>query len=138
MIADRFDYDEMARRSLGVHWDARTGPERQEFVAAFRQFVSGVYFKRIQGYNREQIRYLNERLDGNFAEVRTMLVSQKLELPVNYYLLNTTGDWRVFDVVVDGVSLVSNFRGQFNRIIRSSSYQALLEKLRSGKRDLQS
>lgn len=130
VIGARFDYDEMAKRSLGAHWSKRSEKERKEFVEAFKTFLSNSYADRILGYSGEQVQYLNERLEEDSAEVRTKMVSTKTEIPLNYRLLNKGGEWRVYDVVVDGISLVSNYRGQFNRIIRSSSFEDLVEKLR--------
>jgi phospholipid transport system substrate-binding protein len=131
VISARFNYDEMARRSLGAHWQSRNDREKEQFVEAFRNFLCSVYFSRVQQYSGEQIEFLSETAEDGYTEVRTRLVSAKHEIPVNYRLVHTSGDWRVYDVVVDGVSLVGNFRGQFNRIIRSSSYEDLIERLRN-------
>jgi len=130
VIGDRFNYDEMARRSLGAQWNKLSDKERQEFVDLFKGLLSGSYADKIDGYSGEQVHYLNERLEADYAEVRTKVASDKTEIPLDYRLLNKSGDWRVYDVVVDGVSLVNNYRSQFTKIIRESSYADLLEKLR--------
>jgi phospholipid transport system substrate-binding protein len=130
VIGDRFNYDEMARRSLGTQWNKLSDKERQEFVDLFKGLLSGSYVDKIEGYSGEQVHYLNERLEADYAEVRTKVASDKTEIPLDYRLLNKSGDWRVYDVVVDGVSLVNNYRSQFTKIIRESSYADLLEKLR--------
>jgi phospholipid transport system substrate-binding protein len=130
VIGDRFNYDEMARRSLGAQWNKLSDKERQEFVGLFKGLLSGSYVDKIEGYSGEQVHYLNERLEADYAEVRTKVASDKTEIPLDYRLLNKSGDWRVYDVVVDGVSLVNNYRSQFTKIIRESSYADLLEKLR--------
>jgi phospholipid transport system substrate-binding protein len=130
VIGDRFNYDEMARRSLGAQWNKLSDKERQEFVDLFKGLLSGSYVDKIEGYSGEQVHYLNERLEADYAEVRTKVASDKTEIPLDYRLLNKSGDWRVYDVVVDGVSLVNNYRSQFTKIIRESSYADLLEKLR--------
>lgn len=130
VIGDRFNYDEMARRSLGAQWNKLSDKERQEFVDLFKGLLSGSYVDKIEGYSGEQVQYLNERLEADYAEVRTKVASDKTEIPLDYRLLNKSGDWRVYDVVVDGVSLVNNYRSQFTKIIRESSYADLLEKLR--------
>jgi phospholipid transport system substrate-binding protein len=130
VIGDRFNYDEMARRSLGAQWNKLSDKERQEFVDLFKGLLSGSYVDKIEGYSGEQVHYLNERLEAEYAEVRTKVASDKTEIPLDYRLLNKSGDWRVYDVVVDGVSLVNNYRSQFTKIIRESSYADLLEKLR--------
>jgi len=130
VLAERFSYAEMAKRSLGAHWGGLTDPEREAFVALFQRLLVKTYVHTIEGYAGEQVRYLGERVAEDFAEVRTRIVSAKVDIPVDYRLLRTSGDWRVYDVVVDGVSLVNNYRGQFARILRSSSYADLVEQLR--------
>jgi len=129
-IGNRFSYAEMAKRSLGDHWRGLTDPEREEFVALFQRLLSKTYARTIEGYAGEQVQYLGERVAEDFAEVRTKIVSAKVQIPVDYRLLLMAGDWRGYDIVVDGVSLVRNYRGQFSRILRSSSYAELLEHLR--------
>lgn len=129
-IGDRFNYEEMARRALGAQWNKLSDGERREFVDLFKRLLSGSYSDKIEGYSGEQVHYLNERQEDEYAEVRTKVASDKTEIPLDYRLLNKSGDWRVYDVVVDGVSLVNNYRSQFTKIIRDSSYADLLEKLR--------
>lgn len=130
-IGERFSYEEMAKRSLGAQWSKLNDNQRQEFVGLFRQLLTNSYIGKIEGYSGEQIHYLNERLQDGYAEVRTKVSSGKAEIPLDYRLLNKSGDWRVYDVVVDGVSLVSNYRGQFAKVLRTSSYEDLVEKLRN-------
>ena len=130
VIGDRFNYEEMSRRALGAQWNKLSDKEREEFVDLFKGLLSGTYADKIEGYSGEQVHYLNERLEADYAEVRTKVATDKTEIPLDYRLLNKSGDWRVYDVVVDGVSLVNNYRSQFTKIIRESSYADLLEKLR--------
>ena len=130
VIGDRFNYEEMSRRALGAQWNKLSDKERQEFVDLFKRLLSSSYADKIEGYSGEQVHYLNERLEAEYAEVRTKVASDKTEIPLDYRLLNKSGNWRVYDVVVDGVSLVNNYRSQFTKIIRESSYADLLEKLR--------
>lgn len=131
IVGQRFSYEEMAKRTLGKQWGKLSQAEKREFVALFQRFLSSSYAGKIDGYAGEQVQYLGERIKGNFAEVRTKVVSEKLEIPLDYRLLKNSDNWRVYDVIVDGISLVKNFRGQFARIIKSSSYKDLVEKLRS-------
>jgi phospholipid transport system substrate-binding protein len=130
VIGNRFSYEEMAKRSLGARWKELNEAERKEFVELFQRLLSKSYAGKIEGYSGEQIQYLNERHAEEYAEVRTKIVSGKVEIPLDYRLLQIAGDWRVYDVVVDGVSLVNNYRGQFTKIIRESSYKGLVEQLR--------
>ena len=130
VAATRFSYAEMAKRSLGAHWRELSDAEREEFVALFHRLLVKTYARTIEGYAGQQVQYLGERGAEDFAEVRTRIVSDKVETPVDFRLLRMRGDWWVYDVVVDGVSVVSNYRGQFARILRSSSYTDLVEQLR--------
>jgi phospholipid transport system substrate-binding protein len=130
VIGARFNYEEMSKRSLSAQWTKLSDDERKEFVDLFRALLINTYADKIENYSGEPIQYLNERQQEGYAEVKTKAVSGKAEIPLDYRLLNKSGDWRVYDVVVDGVSLVNNYRGQFSKIIHSSSYADLLEKLK--------
>lgn len=130
VVAERFSYAEMAKRSLGAHWRELTDAEREEFTALFQRLLVKAYARTIEGYAGQQVQYVGERRAEDFAEVRTRIVSDKVEAPVDFRLLRMRGEWWVYDVVVDGVSVVSNYRGQFARILRSSSYADLVEQLR--------
>ncbi len=136
VIGERFSYEEMSKRALGAQWNKINDAQRKEFVTLFQRHLANAYAGKIEGYKGEQIRFLNEREEQGYAEVRSKIVTEKVEIPLDYRLINRSGDWRVYDVVVDGVSLVNNYRGQFNRIIRSSSYEDLVEKLRKKSEDL--
>jgi phospholipid transport system substrate-binding protein len=131
VVEARFDYQEMSRRALGAPWNTLSDQERQEFVTLFRTLLTNSYADKIETYSGEGVQYLNERLmDKDYAEVRTKVLSGKTEIPLDYRLINKANDWRVYDVVVDGVSLVNNYRGQFAKIIKSSSFAELVEQLR--------
>jgi phospholipid transport system substrate-binding protein len=130
IIASHFDYTEMSKRALATHWVPLTTGERAEFVELFKSFLSDRYAEKIEGYSGEQISYLSERIEGNYAEVRTELRSSKVEIPMDYRLFSKEGRWHAYDIIVDGVSLVKNYRSQFEKIIRTSSYQELVRRLR--------
>ena len=130
-IADsRFDYGEMAKRSLGGQWDKLGARDRQEFVDLFTELLTTTYAERIHAYSDEEVTFLSERLEGDHAEVKTVMVGKKTETLLDYRLMKKNDDWKAYDVVVDGISLVSNYRGQFTAILRSSSYEHLVEILR--------
>ena len=130
VIAGRFDYAEMSKRTLAAHWTPLTNDQRAEFVELFKAFLSDRYAGKIEGYAGEKTEYLSERLEGPYAEVRTRLVSSKVEIPMDYRLMNKAGRWYAYDVIADGVSLVKNYRSQFDKIIRSDSYEELVKRLR--------
>lgn len=130
VVGARFDYQEMSRRALGAPWNTLSDQEKQEFVALFRTLLTSSYADKIETYSGEGVQYLNERTEKEYAEVRTKVLSGKTEIPLDYRLINKSEDWRVYDVVVDGVSLVNNYRGQFTKILRASSYSDLVDQLR--------
>ena len=129
-IVRRFDYREMSKRTLGSHWSRLTDAEREEFVDVFKSFLSDRYAGKIEGYSGEKVHYLSERREGQYAEVRTKLVTNKVEIPMDYRLIEKEGRWYAYDIVADGVSLVKNYRSQFDKIIRSESYEELTKRLR--------
>ncbi len=130
VVGARFDYHEMSRRALGAPWNQLSDQEKQEFVGLFRTLLTNSYADKIEAYSGEGVQYLNERTEKDYAEVRTKVLSGKTEIPLDYRLIQKSEDWRVYDVVVDGVSLVNNYRGQFTKILRTSSYADLVEQLR--------
>ena len=130
IIGKRFDYREMGKRTLGKHWREFSETDQEEFVRLFQRFLSRTYAGNVDGYSGEQVQYLKERRKGNFAEVQTAVTSDKSTASIAYRLLKRSNTWKVYDVVIDGVSLVKNFRSQFGRIIEAESVKGLFEKLR--------
>ena len=130
IVGGRFDYQEMSRRSLGAPWNQLSDKDKQEFVDLFRTLLTNTYADRVENYSGEGVHYVNERTEKDYAEVRTKILSGKTEIPMDYRLINKNSDWHVYDVVVDGVSLVNNYRGQFSKILRTSSYPELVDQLR--------
>lgn len=127
-----FDYAEMARRSLGRHWKERSPAERKEFVQLFETLLENSYAGKIESYNQEKIVYLKESVEGEYAEVKSKVVTARRdEFTLDYRLLDKGGKRMVYDVVIEGVSLVSNYRTQFNKIITSQGYNELVKKLRT-------
>ena len=130
-IADvRFDYGEMAKRSLGGQWDKLEERQRQEFVSLFTEFLTATYVEQMHAYSGEEVAFLNEQLEGNHAEVKSIMVGKKTEIPMDYRLMKKGDDWKAYDVLIDGISLVQNYRGQFAAILRASSYEHLVQMLR--------
>ncbi len=125
----RFDYEEMAQRAL-PNWQSLSAGQRREFVSLFAELLEASYADKLMKYSGEKVAYVGESGDGERAEVRTLLVRKNDRIPMNYRLLNTSG-WAVYDVVIEGVSLVNNYRSQFSRVIRESSYADLVRRLRN-------
>lgn len=137
ILITRFDFAEMAKRSLGSHWQRVNGDDQQRFVKLFTELLERSYMGQIESYDGEKILYGKENVDQNQAEVETKLVSKKGEqIAVNYKLQNGGGDWKVYDVVIENISLVNNFRSQFNRILANASFAELLQKLESKSVDI--
>jgi phospholipid transport system substrate-binding protein len=130
VVGERFDYQEMSRRSLGAPWTNLPEKDKQEFVSLFQTLLVNTYADKIESYTGDGVQYLNERTEKEYAEVRTKVLTGKTEIPLDYRLLNKGSTWRVYDVVVDGVSLVNNYRGQFSKILRNGSYADLVDQLR--------
>lgn len=127
-----FDYREMAKRSLGTTWGGLSGGQQDEFVRLFAELLEASYSDKIEKYaQRVKIDYAGEILTGKYAEVRTVVVRPNDRIPLNYRLLNEGGTWKVYDVVIEGVSLVSNYQSQFRRIIHESSYAELVRRLKT-------
>jgi phospholipid transport system substrate-binding protein len=132
IVDPHFDYQEMAKRSLGPTWGKLSAGQRQEFVAVFSQLLEASYSDKIEKYaQRVKIDYTGEIEDGEYVEVRTVVRKANDRIPLNYRLLNEGGTWKVYDVVIEGVSLVSNYRSQFSRIIHESSYAELMRRLKT-------
>ena len=131
VAAPVFDWREMTSRTLGQHWQARSEAERTEFVQIFSDLVNRAYITQLERYSGEAIRYISERIEGDLGGVSTRFVTkQGREIPVDYRVISRDGRWRIYDVVVQGVSLVSNYRSQFDKVIRSSSYPELVKRIR--------
>ena len=127
----RFDFTEMAKRSLGANWRRRTPKEQEEFVRLFTDLLERAYADTIESYGDEKIVYVGERLDGGYADVSSkVLTSKGEEFSLNYRAHFVGGEWRVYDVVVENISMVNNYRSQFNRVISNASYEELVRRLR--------
>jgi len=130
-VDERFDWEEMARRSLATHWANRTPEERKEFVRLFSDLLERTYMKKVEDYSGEKVLYEGETKDGDYAAVKVKIITKKnQDIPVEYRLRKEGNDWFIYDVSITGVSLVNNYRSQFNSIIMQSSYENLIKRLR--------
>jgi phospholipid transport system substrate-binding protein len=129
-----FDVSETAKRALGPHWNQRTPAEREEFVHLFADILETTYISRIDEYGGERVRYVGEKIDGDHAVVQTRVVTRKgTEVPVEARMLRRSDKWQIYDVILENVSLISNYRAQFDKIIRTSSYGELVKRLKDRK-----
>jgi len=132
-----FDVNETARRALGRHWAARSPAEREEFVQLFTDLLDRTYVSRIDQYGGEKVRFVGETIDGDTALVKTKIVTkQGTEIPVDGRLLHRNDKWLIYDIIIEGVSLVANYRAQFDKIITKSSYAELVRQLKDKSGDL--
>jgi phospholipid transport system substrate-binding protein len=137
LVDPYFDYREMAKRSLGPVWGQLNAGQRDDFVRLFAELLEASYSDKIEKYaQRVKVNYTDEILTDDYAEVRALLIWPNDRIPMNYRLLKESDGWKVYDVVIEGVSLVSNYRSQFHRIIRESSYAELVRRLKTKVADL--
>jgi phospholipid transport system substrate-binding protein len=129
---EMFDLSETAKRALGRHWQSRTPAEREEFTRLFADLLEKTYLSKISLYGGERVSYISESIDGDFATVRAKILrKQGGEVPVDARMLRRGDRWHIYDISVEGISLISNYRSQFNAIIQKSSYDQLVQRLRA-------
>ncbi len=127
-----FDFGEIARRSLGRYWQPLSDAQRTEFVGLFGDLLERSYISKIELYGGEKIIYSGERIDGDLAVVGTRIITKNgTEVPIDYRLFRRGDNWKVYDVNIEGISLVSNYRTQFNKIIQSSGYNTLVDRMKA-------
>jgi phospholipid transport system substrate-binding protein len=133
-IFPKFDFAEMAKRSLGANWQRRTPEEQREFVKLFTDLMENSYMDNIASYNGEKVNITGEKQDKDFAQVSTKIVDKKgEEYSVDYKLYRNGDDWKIYDVVIENISIVNNYRSQFNRVIARSSFEDLMRRMKDKK-----
>lgn len=130
VIYVRFDFPKMAQLSLAKHWKQRTPEERETFTKLFSQLLEDTYVTKIEAYTNEKVVYVKERIKKKKAQVDTKIVTDTVEIPIDYRMYAAAEDqWRVYDLVIEGVSLVANYRSQFKQMMDSGSFDDLVKKL---------
>ncbi len=133
IVKDRFDFNTMAQWILGIHWRKATPEQREKFVNLFRTLLETNYRDRIgeyaDEYNDERVEYIQERIRGDKAMVDTQVVTEKQKIPINYKMVQKDGDWVIYDVVIEEVSLVSNYRNSYDEIVRKEGYEGLFSRM---------
>jgi phospholipid transport system substrate-binding protein len=131
IVYTRFDFEEMAKRSLGSHWRRINPQQQKEFVNAFTELLETTYADRIDLYEGQQVEYVGETIDKNYAEVNTKVIGKNRETySVDYKLHQVGGKWRIYDVVAENISVVNNYRSQFNRVVVNSSIEELIKRIK--------
>ena len=130
-IGERFDFEEMAKRSLGSHWRDLTPQQQEQFVTLFTDLLKDTYIDEIKAYNNEKVIFTGERRDGAYAVVQSRIVPKDgPPISVDYRLQLTGDEWRVYDVIIENVSLVNNYRSQFNRVWVNGSFEELIRRMK--------
>ncbi len=130
-VRERFNFAEMARRSLATHWGNLTPADQQHFETLFTDLLEKAYLDKVEYFSGEKILYLGEQIDGDTATVNSKVVTKKnLEIPIDYKLFQRNGRWEVYDFSIEGVSLMQNYRARFNKIISTKSYPELVRMMR--------
>lgn len=137
VIGLRFNYKQMVMRSLAKNYKNRSDQEREEFTILFKKLLENSYASKIENFRDETINYTGEQVKGKYAMVKTQIVRKDGVVAVDYKLLKENGQWLVYDFVIEGVSLIRNYRSQFTKIIKTESYAALASKLRKKIKDLE-
>lgn len=130
VIHERFSFAKMSQLSLGRHWKKRSDEEKKVFIELFGQLLEEIYISKIEAYTDEKIVYVKEYVKKKKAQVNTKIITQTIEIPIDYRMYNTKGSWLVYDLVIEGVSLVGNYRSQFDQILKKDTYEKLVEELR--------
>ena len=125
-VQEYLNIESIARRTLGTYWDGATEEQRQQFSLLFVRILEGTYLNRMEGYPEGTVKYLKQRVKGDKAIVDTLVISNELEIPVQYKMIYVDDNWQIFDLVLEGISLVRNYRSSYGEIIRRSGYDGLL------------
>jgi phospholipid transport system substrate-binding protein len=134
IVAATFDFTEMSKSALGYHWKQITPDQQKEFTDAFVAFIEDSYLSKINDYRGQQVAFLSSRNDGpQYAQVNTDIIQPdgKDSVHVNYLLLQEDGTWKIYDVTVDAISIIANYRNQFNRVMNNKGYDVLIKDLKS-------
>lgn len=130
VISERFDFDEMAKRSLGPQWAKITPEEQTEFVRVFSNLLAKTYMNRVEKVTRDMVKVESENLDFPKSVVKSKVISDGSVFPLDYRLQNVNGTWKVYDVIIENIGLVANYRNEFAGIIRSSGFAGLMDGLK--------
>ena len=125
-----FNFEEMSKRALGQHWKKRSPEEKKEFVELFTNILKDAYIGKTDTYNGEKVVLLREKQDSDYAVVQTKFITKNgTEIAVDYSMLNNSGEWKIYDVIIEGVSMINNYRSQFNNILLKSPYENLVKRM---------
>ena len=131
IINPRFSYKQMSMHSLAKHWNSKTNDEKKEFIGLFSKLLENSYAAKLESYSNEKISYGREIIKGKYAMLKTKIIRSDGVMNVDFKLIQEEEGWKIYDFVIEGVSMIKNYRSQFNRIIKKESYEVLKQKLRN-------
>ena len=131
VIYEQFSFEKMSQLCLGKYWKDRSDEEKKAFIELFGKLLEETYLSKIEGYTDERVEYLKEVITDKKAQINTKIITEKIEIPIDYRLYQEKdGSWRVYDLIIEGVSLVGNYRSQFDEILQRDNYEKLVEELK--------
>ena len=136
VIAERFDFHAMSQRTLATNWKKASKEEQQQFTKLFAELIQNTYIGRVEAYTNEEVQYPGEKVTRNRAEVDTLIVTSSKEIPVTYKLYLKDGRWLVYDVYIEGVSLISNYRNSYQEIVKRDGFAGLLSQMEEKVKEL--
>ncbi len=131
IITKRFDFRAMSQRTLATNWKKTSDEEKKQFTALFSQLIESSYVGRIEAYTNEKVEYPGEKVKGKKAVVETLILSSSADIPVNYKLYQKGDQWLVYDVIIEGISLISNYRSSYQEIMKDEGFDGLLNKMQA-------
>ncbi len=131
VINERFDFRAMSQRTLATNWKKTSNEEKQQFIALFSQLIESSYVGKIEAYTNEKVEYPGEKVKGRKAVVETLIITSSADVPVNYKVYQKGDQWLVYDVVIEGVSLISNYRSSYQEIMKKEGFDGLLAKMQA-------
>jgi phospholipid transport system substrate-binding protein len=137
-INSRFDFDAMSQRTLATNWKKATKQEKEKFIELFSQLIENTYIGKIEAYTNEVVEYPGEKVKGNKALVETLIIAASADIPVDYKLYKKGDTWWVYDVIIEGVSLISNYRSSYQEIVKKEGFDGLLAKMQEKINELNS
>ena len=138
VIDKRFDFRAMSQRTLATNWKKASDAEKQKFTELFAELIQNSYVSKIETYTSETVEYPGEKQKGRKAVVDTLIVTSSAEIPVNYRVYLKDGSWLVYDVIIEGVSLISNYRSSYQEIVKKDGFDGLLVRMEEKIRELKS
>ena len=138
IINARFDFRAMSQRTLATNWKKASNEQKQEFVQLFSKLIENTYIGRVESYTDEKVDFPGEKVKGKKAVVETLILTANADIPVNYKVYQKSGEWRVYDVIIEGISLISNYRSSYQEIVKKDGFDGLIMKMKAKVKELES